>query len=355
MSYPPQTRVSVSSPAQPVAGNGGLLDLPPLPQASLDARGRPRMVVRRFAGSERHAEHLDHLRIAHLTDLHVGRITPMRVQMDAVRITNAAQPDLVALTGDFVCHGQRYLDELTTVVAAFDAPVVCVLGNHDHWSGAAEVRRALRRAGAEVLDNANTTITLRNQRLAIVGVDDEYTGHADWRRALAGLPAGVAVLGLSHIAEVADAMWSQGVPLVLSGHTHAGHVTLAKLNELAIGRIGGHKYVHGLYGTRQVRRPSYERADGLQRGAVYVGAGIGASVIPLRVGPRARREVTLFELGLLPGSFHEEHGEQVALPGRDPSPETKHRRATKVQSKRRLRELRSLLSDKDWTNGLILP
>ena len=44
--------------------------------------------VRRFAGPHAHVDQLDHLRIAHLTDLHVGRITPMAVQYRAVDIAN---------------------------------------------------------------------------------------------------------------------------------------------------------------------------------------------------------------------------------------------------------------------------
>lgn len=289
--------------------------------------------VRRFAGPAAYAEQLSTpLRIAHVTDIHVGRITPMKVQRAAVELVNAAQPDLVCITGDFVCHSQMFLDQLGELIHGYVAPVVAVLGNHDHWSGGPEVREALRRAGAEVLDNAHTTITLRGQPLQILGLDDAYTGHADVERAIRGLRHDLPVIGLSHIAEEADRLWAAGVPLVLSGHTHAGQVTLARLNELALGRLIGHKYVHGLYGTRAEPRP---------RGSVYVGAGIGAAVIPLRVGERARREVTLFELGALPGSFAEHHDEQPALPGRPPTERQIAKRIQKVEAKRERRERRA--------------
>lgn len=289
--------------------------------------------VRRFAGACAHVGHLDHLRIAHLTDLHVGRVTPMKVQHEAVRITNDSRPDLVVLTGDFVCHSQLYLDALEEIVSSFDAPVVCVMGNHDYWSGVAGVRRALGRAGAEVLDNQSTTITLRRQELQLVGLDDAYTGHADVQKATSGLRKGVPTLGLSHIAEEADALWHAGVPLVLSGHTHAGQVTLARLHELAVGRLAGHKYVHGLYGERAV--------NGNSRGAVYVGAGVGAAVVPLRLGERGRREVTFFELGERPGAFAEHHTEQSALAGREPSAKKRYLRHAAVAHKERRRILKN--------------
>jgi len=272
-----------------------------------------------------HTESLAHLRIAHLTDLHVGRVTPERIQRAAVELTNLQEPDLVALTGDFVCHSQLYLDQLEAVVEAFDAPVVAVLGNHDYWSGADGVRQALRRGGAEILDNANTVISLRHQRLQFVGLDDAYTGHASREKAIKGLRRDLPTLALSHIAEEADGLWDAGVPFVLSGHTHAGQVTLARLHEIAVGRLAGHKYVHGLYGSRTEGRG--------KGGAVYVGAGIGAAVMPLRLGERGQREVTIFELGHEPGAFDEHHGEQPAMKGRKPSPKKRYKRAAAVSKK----------------------
>ena len=286
--------------------------------------------LRRFAGHALHADQLDApLRVVHLTDQHVGRVTPMRVQRDAVDLANAQAPDLVVVTGDFVCHSQDYLDALEELMRGFSAPVVGVLGNHDHWSGAREVRRSLARAGVELLDNAHTTLTLRGRRLQLVGLDDAYTGHADVEKATKGLKSGVATLGLSHIAEEADALWARGVPLVLSGHTHAGQVTLAGLHELALGRLVGHRYVHGLYGARAA--PSGP-------GALYVGAGIGASVVPLRLGERGQREVAVFDLGLAPGAIDEHHAEQSPLPGRKPTDAVKKRRSEAVVRKQARRD-----------------
>ncbi len=270
-----------------------------------------RIQVRRFAGPEAFAEKISHIRIAHLTDIHVGRVTPMKVQFAAAQLTNEAKPDLVVITGDFVCHGHKFLDELYETIKRIHSPVLAVLGNHDHWAGAGEVRDTLRRAGALVLDNVNTVVTIRGDKLQIVGLDDAYTGHADRDRALKGLRTDLPTLGLSHIAEEADRLWPKGVQLVLSGHTHAGQITVARLHELAIGKIAGHKYVHGLYGTRtRGAEPG---------GAVYVGAGIGAAVMPLRFGERGQREIALFDLGAVPGTIVEHHREQKPLQGRKPT------------------------------------
>ncbi len=302
------------------------LSLEELLESPADERRFGKIQLRRFAGPSSYAEAMDPVRVAHLTDLHVGRVTPMHIHEEAVRLTNAAKPDLVVITGDFVCHSQKFLDELHAVISAIEAPCICVLGNHDHWSGADEVAATLTRARALVLRNQHTILHVRHQRIQIVGLDDAYTIHADRERAVSGMRRDVPTLGLSHIAEEADALWEYGIPLVLSGHTHAGQFTIARMHELALGRLVGHKYMHGLYGSRRHDR------------AVYVGAGLGAAVMPVRIGARARREITIFELGTPPGTFVEDHEEQDALPGRAPTARQMLKRFAKVQKKRLRRE-----------------
>lgn len=293
--------------------------------------------MRRFAGPAAYVGKMNPVRVAHLTDLHVGRVTPFVVQRKAIALVNAEKPDLVVITGDFVCHSQVYLDQLTHLMGGFCAPVVAVLGNHDYWAGADEVCLALQRAGVAVLRNQNTTITVGGQRIQIVGLDDAYTGHARRDDAVAGLRRDLPTLALSHIAEEADLLWPHGIPLVLSGHTHGGQITLARLNEITLGKIGGHKYLHGLYGSRQAN----DNADGV--GAVYVGAGIGAALMPLRFGERGKREVTIFELGVSPGRFDEHHEEQRPLRGRAVSPAKLKRRMSKVARKRQRRAIRKTM------------
>jgi len=263
--------------------------------------------LRHFAGSAVYADLLtEPIRVAHLTDLHVGLITPMKVQLAAIDIVHREKPDLVVITGDFVCHSHAFLEDLSDLMRLFEVPVFGVLGNHDHWAGAPGVRRALKRSGIELLNNQSTVIDVRGQKLQLVGLDDAYTGHADRMKALKGIARDLPTLGLSHIAEEADGLWANGVPFVLSGHTHGGQLTVARLNEWTLGRMGGHRYVHGLYGQREAAHPA-------ECGAVYVGAGLGAAILPFRVGDRGNREIALFELGLRPGDLPEHHAEQQAL------------------------------------------
>lgn len=288
-----------------------------------------RLALRRFAGTQAFVDVFGRpLRVAHITDQHVGRLTPIALQREAIRQVKEQQADFVVLTGDFVAHSLDYLDLLEELLGGLDVPAFAVLGNHDHWSGPNEVRRVLHRVGIEVLDNAHTVATIAGQRIQIVGVDDAYTGHADVARATVGLRRDLPTLGLSHVGETADALWQAGASLVLSGHTHSGQVTWGGLNEVLLGRMGGHRYVHGLYGDRRLERTL---------GALYVSAGIGSSMFGLRLGERGRPEVAMFDLGVAPGGFTEPLAEQQALPGRaEPAGRTekRHADALKKQKKR---------------------
>lgn len=279
-----------------------------MPANPSEPSSRPRRAdgavkLRRFAGHQRHASRYDApIRVAHLTDLHFGRVTPLSVQRAAIAHANASQPDLVVLTGDFVCHSQDYFDALEQELSQLDAPAYAVLGNHDHWCGADDVAAALRRAGVEVLRNDWTDVRLSGGRsLQLIGLDDAYTGHADRDRATKGIDPGMPALALSHIAEEAEGLWDRQVELVLSGHTHGGQIHFENMKRMTFAALAGHRYVHGLYGSRQAE------------GALYVSAGIGTSVMPFRIGERGKREVAVFDLGLEPGAVDEPLREEAPL------------------------------------------
>ena len=100
----------------------------------------------------------DGLRIAHLSDIHVGRMTPAAHIRAAIDLANDAAPDLVALTGDYVCWRRHEIDAATEQLAGLRAPrVLAVLGNHDYFTSGPRMRAALTACGYEVLRNQATT------------------------------------------------------------------------------------------------------------------------------------------------------------------------------------------------------
>jgi uncharacterized protein len=209
---------------------------------------------------------LDGLRVGQISDIHVRTgVHPKRLHL-AVEMLNALKPDIVVLTGDYVCLSPRPLPMLTAALKELAIPAYATLGNHDHWSGAPAVRHALDRAGIDVLTNEHRILKGRGEPLYLVGVDDSVTKHHDPARAFAGVPQGATRVVLSHDPKSADFLHAYDPALILSGHTHGGQVFFKKLTPFISRRMGA-KYLSGFFEVN---------------GAVlYVNRGLGASV-PVR-------------------------------------------------------------------------
>jgi len=220
-------------------------------------------------------------RIAHLTDLHFGSVTPIALQKAAVALTNGLQPDLTVLTGDFVARGRRYLDRMSEVLVGLQGDKIAVLGNHDHWVDARGVQAALERAGVEVLSNGWTTRGSGEDTLVIVGLDDFGTQMHDVERATRRL-GDRPTIALSHNPEAAPLLWERGAGLVLSGHTHGGQVYVRDWTRTLYENVLKIHYIDGWY------------ANG--HNLLYVNPGVGASVVPWRVGRPAMRTVAILEV-----------------------------------------------------------
>ncbi|MSP63754.1 MAG: metallophosphoesterase [Myxococcales bacterium] len=225
----------------------------------------------------------DGLRIAHLTDIHVGLLTPRSQVLRAVELTHAARPHLTVLTGDFLSYGRAFVNRMGMLLSGLPGEVTCVLGNHDHWTTPEGVTDALVRQGYAVLRNAHRTVLHGGRPLHIVGIDDAITGHHDVARAFAGVPEGGTVLALSHAPSLADAAIARGARLVLAGHTHGGHINIPRITERIARRLGN-RYLGGLY---------HVAPPGAREGLLFVSRGIGSSTVPRANAPA---EVALLTL-----------------------------------------------------------
>lgn len=221
------------------------------------------------------------LRVAHLTDLHFGNVTPLSLQRGAVALVNASRPDLTVLTGDFVARGLGHLERLTEVMSSIQSRKIAVMGNHDWWSGAEAVRRALLAADVEILDNAWTMHGHGSDALPVVGIDDQTTDHHDVHRATRGL-VGRKALALSHNPEAAPELWAAGGSVVLGGHTHGGQFYVRTWTRSLYASLLKVRYLNGWYHQDE--------------GQVYVNPGVGSSVVPFRYGRPAQRAVAILDL-----------------------------------------------------------
>lgn len=214
----------------------------------------------------------DGLRIAHLSDLHVGSLTSHRFIRDAVELAQAERPDLVVMTGDFVCYSPKYVPLLGGLVRGFSVPTVCVLGNHDYWTDGHGVTAELLREQYTVLRNQHTRLNVRGAPLTIVGVDDAVTRQGDVRRAFSGIHSNDSRIVLSHVPSLVEPIAEYSGGLVLAGHTHGGHVQIPGLTDRIFAKLG-YDYVRGFYRVK----------DSL----LYVNSGVGSSSVPIRAGAPA--------------------------------------------------------------------
>ena len=222
----------------------------------------------------------DGLRVAQLSDVHVGRRTAPETIRHAVEQANAFAPDLVVLTGDFLSYSRADVEGVRALLGGLAAPTVAVLGNHDVWVDPQGAADALRGHGYEVLENAWTRVRLRGVPFTIVGVGDHHTRRDDVAAAVRGLPAGVAPLVLAHGPRTADRLRALGRPLVcLSGHTHGGQINLPVLTPLLLASLR-EPYARGRFQLGEVQ--------------LYVNRGIGMSGLRVRINSPA--EVTLATL-----------------------------------------------------------
>lgn len=221
------------------------------------------------------------LRVAQLSDVHVGWGTPPETLIAAQRAAHAVKPDLMVLTGDYLNRSLGELAIFEAWVAGLPRPLVATLGNHDHYSGAAAIRRMLEHQGVVVLTNENVTLDIGGRLLTVVGLDDGFTHRDNPEKAFAGLALPDRALVLSHEPRTADRIGLYGGRVVLSGHTHGGQVVLPGITG-AITHLAGMRYVAGWYQAGDAR--------------VYVNAGIGASVRVPRYGAQAMPELSVFDL-----------------------------------------------------------
>jgi predicted MPP superfamily phosphohydrolase len=221
----------------------------------------------------------DGLRVAQLSDLHVGSLTPFERIRAAIDEANRFQPDLVALTGDYLTREPGGPTRLREHLGGLQAPTVATLGNHDHWVDPQGAVDALHALGYAVLRNENTTLSLRGAPFTVVGIDDLRTRSADPPLAMKGAAAG-SRLYLAHVPATAELLAVWGKPmLVLTGHTHGGQVNLPVLMP-AIRWLAREPYLDGLYDVERVQ--------------LYVNRGVGNVGIALRVN--APPEVSLLTL-----------------------------------------------------------
>jgi predicted MPP superfamily phosphohydrolase len=239
------------------------------------------------------------LKLAVISDLHAGEpfMSAARIRRIA-EAANALKPDAIALLGDYnaghffvtrAVDAQQTAEALSVLRAPLG--VYSVLGNHD-WAhgalltspsdGASAIRRALRQAGIEVLENDAVPLAKDGRKFWIVGLGDQLLdlddfhgvdpakleGADDLDGALAKVTDAAPIILLAHEPMIFAATPPR-VALTLCGHTHGGQINLPLLGPIVGDIRFGPDFVYGHH-QRDERH-------------LIVSGGLGESVVPARL------------------------------------------------------------------------
>ncbi|MBF0457740.1 MAG: metallophosphoesterase [Nitrospirae bacterium] len=253
------------------------------------------------------------VKIAQITDVHVGLIiADKRIKAIAEAIDSEA-PDILVSTGDLVDGQLDNIDGLAKYFEALHPPLgkYAVTGNHEFYAGLTQTIEFTERCGFKVLRNEAVTI---GNTIVIAGVDDpevsnfkvpshlRVTLEAKERLAaakerglmekelLTGIPPDKYTILLKHRPELNE--HEEGLfDLQLSGHTHKGQIFpfgvltwLYYSKQTGLSDLTTWVYVPNKGGLLKV--------DG--RGFLYVNRGVGTWGPPIRV--LSPPEVAIIEL-----------------------------------------------------------
>jgi len=248
---------------------------------------------------------LDGLRIAQLSDIHIGDyMTPDEIAR-AVEMANELRPDLAVVTGDFVTSVGDPLDACITELSRLRAPlgVWGCNGNHEIYAGVEdEADRLFHANGMRLLRAQNAVIEHNGAAFNLLGVDYQRD------HMVIGGRTGPMLEEIEHLIrrDMPNVLLSHnpnsfrraaalGIELSLAGHTHGGQVKVEIVDQSVNPARLITPFVAGLYRLPMRNDQAHTlSAIGLQKASLYVNRGLGTIGFPVRLG--VPPEITLLTL-----------------------------------------------------------
>ena len=235
----------------------------------------------------------DGLKIVMIGDIHGGSnyITEEKIR-EIVAKTNAEQPDLIVLLGDYISekygHAARQpellkmpIETVAANLASLNAKlgVYAVLGNHDGWYGDDRVAVELTKVDIRVLRNEVATVETNGKFLRILGLIDHLSMTKSWQQTSDEIKQIInnsgtgPIIILEHSPDIlpiitGELSISPDLRLILAAHTHGGQVWLPIFGTPIVPSSYGQKYSYG-----------HIRENGVD---MFVTSGVGTSVLPIR-------------------------------------------------------------------------
>jgi len=228
------------------------------------------------------------LRIAHISDLHIGPLMEPPLLRQLVDRVNDVGADLIAITGDIFDFDPVYVPEGCRELSRLSAPhgVFAILGNHDVYTGADTVAEELARATTiRLLRDEWVSLEVAGTALSLVGIEDKGIGWQDRECESPELETlarelpddGLRVL-LAHRPGYLRQAARLGFHAALAGHTHGGQVAAPVVKHWNAARVIAH-WTRGIFIEEST--------------ALYVNRGLGVAGLPVRLN--CPREIALIE------------------------------------------------------------
>jgi uncharacterized protein len=242
---------------------------------------------------------LEGVKIVQISDLHIKRSG--YIENNLVDIINKIDPQVIFITGDFLTGNDGIAPCRDTLKRFTKGRVVIgILGNGDHtfkknYIDTELLAKELENAGVKLLRNESMMLRVKRsgsdevKEVYVIGLDDNYLMYDDIFKAMNNVPDKSPKILLAHSPNIIDKVNTDGINLILSGHTHGGQISIPYFGPLFLNMAKGakRKMVAGLY--------DYETK-------VFVTKGVGTSLVPLRLF--CRPEVSVLEFKKLQASSH---------------------------------------------------
>ncbi len=247
---------------------------------------------------------LDGLRIAQLSDIHIGDYMPPHEIARAVDMANALRPDISFVTGDFVSSEGDPLDTCADELSRLRAPlgVWGCNGNHEIYAGVEdEAEKLFHEKGMRLLRASSQVIEHNGGRFNLMGVD--YQRDSMTRGEATGpmlrevehlIRRDMPNVLLSHNPNSFHRAAELGIELSLAGHTHGGQVKVEIVDHSVSPARLISPFVAGLYRLPMANGNGSAESNELHKAALYVNRGLGTFGFPVRIG--VPPEITLLTL-----------------------------------------------------------
>lgn len=227
-------------------------------------------------------KNVEPMRIVEIADLHLGITLDGDEFAQQIQCMNACSPDLAVITGDFVDDDSKKADMVKACAALGQLQakngVYFIFGNHDKGYGdyrdfsSFELRQELEKNGVVILEDETVDV---NDWCQIIGRQDRSEeerggGRAAMEELTAELDMEKYTIVLDHQPNAYDEEAEAGADLVLSGHTHGGHLWPAGQIGML---IGANDRIYG-----------YERRLGTD---FIVSSGISGWALPFKTGTKS--------------------------------------------------------------------